>query len=104
MLNVFPYYVKSADHGATFSSPVPMVEQASRQPGLVFSSAAMAVGNSAAIYVAMITNNWKMKLAGVPDVETKRAENDDFVSRPGIRLGAGGAVGSSNPFRAPQKH
>src|SRR5450631_3639670 len=67
MLNVFPYYVKSADHGATFSSPVPMVEQASRQPGLVFSSAAMAVGNSAAIYVAMITNNWKMKLAGVPD-------------------------------------
>ena len=62
-----PYYVRSADHGATFSSPVPMVEQASRRPGLVFSSAAMAVGKSAAIYVAMITNNWKMKLAGVPD-------------------------------------
>jgi hypothetical protein len=62
-----PYYVKSADHGATFSSRVPMVEQTSRQPGLVFYSEAMAVGKGGAIYVAMSTNNWKMKLAGVPD-------------------------------------
>ena len=62
-----PYYVKSADHGGTFSSPVPLVEPASRQPGLVFSSTAMAVGKSGEIYVAMITNNWKMKLRGVPD-------------------------------------
>jgi hypothetical protein len=62
-----PYYVKSADHGVTFTSPVPVVEQASRQPGLIFSSAAMAVGKSGAIYVAMMTNNWKMKLRGVPD-------------------------------------
>ncbi len=44
-----PYYVKSSDHGATFSSPVPVVGQASRQPGLVFSSAAMAVGKGGAI-------------------------------------------------------
>jgi len=62
-----PYYVKSADHGATFSSPVPVVEQASRQPGLVFASAAMAVGKGGAVYVAMMSNNWKMKLRGVPD-------------------------------------
>jgi hypothetical protein len=62
-----PYYVKSSDHGATFSSPIPVVEQASRKPGLEFATAAMAVGKGGTIYAAMMTNNWKMKLAGVPE-------------------------------------
>src|SRR5690348_187636 len=42
--DLIPYYVKSSDHGATFSSPIPLVEQASRKPGLEFGAAAMAVG------------------------------------------------------------
>ena len=62
-----PYYMKSSDGGATFSAPIPVVEREARKPGLVFSSSAMAVGKGGAIYVAMMTNNWKMKLAGVPD-------------------------------------
>ena len=31
-----PYYVSSSDAGLTFSSPVPVVDKASRKPGLVF--------------------------------------------------------------------
>ena len=62
-----PYYVKSTDHGTTFSSPLPLVEKASRHPGLVYGSAGMAVGKGGAVYAAMMTNNWKMKIAGVPD-------------------------------------
>lgn len=60
-----PYYVKSSDGGLTFSSPLPVVDKASRKPGLVISGDAMAVGEDDAIYVAMSTNNWKLKLAGV---------------------------------------
>jgi hypothetical protein len=65
--DLIPYYVKSSDHGATFSAPIPVVEQAARKPGLDFSAAAMAVGQGGMVYVAMMTNNWKVKLAGVPD-------------------------------------
>ena len=59
--------MKSSDHGATFSVPIPVVEQASRQPGLEFAASAMAVGQGGTVYVAMMTNNWKVKLAGVPE-------------------------------------
>ena len=62
-----PYYVKSSDGGLTFSSPIPVVDKASRKPGLVFSGEAMAVGRGGTIYVGMSTNNWKLKLAGVVD-------------------------------------
>jgi hypothetical protein len=62
-----PYYVKSSDYGATFSAPIPVVDQESRKPGLIFSGSAMAVGKGGAVYVAMMTNNWKTKLAGVPE-------------------------------------
>src|SRR3954454_2005521 len=65
--DLIPYYVKSSDHGATFSSPVAVVEKASRKPGLEFATSSMAVGNGGTIYVAMMTNNWKTKLAGVPE-------------------------------------
>src|SRR5216684_1674904 len=65
-----PYYVKSTDNGATFSAPIPVVENAARKPDLVFGASAMAVGKGGAVYVAMMTNNWKTKLAGVYCEET----------------------------------
>ena len=62
-----PYYVKSSDDGASFSSPIAVVDEASRKPGLVFSGMSMAVGKGNTVYMAMITNNWQRKLPGVPD-------------------------------------
>ena len=62
-----PYYVKSSDNGGTFSTPVPAVENAARKPGLIWGASAMAVGKGGAVYVAMMTNNWKTKLTGVPE-------------------------------------
>jgi hypothetical protein len=65
--DLIPYYVKSSDHGASFSAPIAVVEQASRKPGLEFAATAMAVGQGGTVYAAMMTNNWKVKLSGVPD-------------------------------------
>jgi hypothetical protein len=65
--DLIPYYVKSPDHGATFSAPVPVVEQSARKPGLEFAATAMAVGQGGTVYAAMMTNNWKVKLPGVPE-------------------------------------
>ena len=62
-----PYYVKSPDGGGSFSSPIAVVDKASRKPGLVFSGMSMAVGKGNTVYVAMITNNWQIKLPDVPD-------------------------------------
>jgi hypothetical protein len=62
-----PYYVKSIDHGASFGSSIAVVDVESRKPGLVFSGASMAVGRGGAVHVAMITNNWKVKLPNVPE-------------------------------------
>ena len=39
----------------------------SAQTGLTFEGSSMAVGKSGAIYVAMSTNNWQVKLPNVPD-------------------------------------
>jgi len=65
--DLIPYYVKSSDGGASFSAPLPLVEPASRKPGLEFAATAIAVGQSGTVYAAMMTNNWKVKLPGVPD-------------------------------------
>ena len=62
-----PYYAKSSDGGGTFSSPIAVVDKASRKPGLDFSGMSMAAGKGDTVYVAMITNNWKTKLPDVPD-------------------------------------
>ena len=62
-----PYYVKSRDGGRTFSPPIPAVDQAARRPKLVFAGESMAVGKGDAVFVAMSTNNWQVKLPGVPD-------------------------------------
>lgn len=44
-----------------------MVDQAARKPKLVFAGEAMAVGRGDAVYVAISTNNWQVKLPDVPD-------------------------------------
>src|SRR5262249_37760498 len=31
-----PYYIKSSDSGRTFSQPLPIIDQTSRRPGLIF--------------------------------------------------------------------
>ena len=62
-----PYYVKSADDGASFSKPICVVAPERRKPGLEFAAASMAVAPDGTIHVAMMTNNWKVKLPGVPE-------------------------------------
>ncbi len=62
-----PYYVKSSDGGASFSSPISVVDQAARKPGLVYTTFSMAAGREDQVYVAMITNNWQKKLPNVPE-------------------------------------
>jgi hypothetical protein len=57
-----PQYVKSTDNGKTFSPAIPVVDQASRKPGLEFHGADMAVGKGNRVHVAMSTNAWKLKL------------------------------------------
>jgi hypothetical protein len=61
-----PYYVRSSDHGATFSEAIPAVDAQARKPGLVFSGWSIAVGGDGTVHVAMSTNNWQVKLTGVP--------------------------------------
>jgi hypothetical protein len=62
-----PYYVKSGDGGASFGRAIPVVGPEWRKPGLEFAGAAMAVAQGGAVHVAMMTNNWKVKLPGVPE-------------------------------------
>jgi len=57
-----PQYVNSPDAGATFSEPMPVVDAASRKPGLKFHSADLAVGKDGRVHVAMSNNAWKLKL------------------------------------------
>ena len=61
-----PYYARSTDQGRSFSHPLPVVNNEARKKGLVFSGSSMAVGRGGAVYVAMMTNNWQVKLADVP--------------------------------------
>jgi hypothetical protein len=57
-----PQYVKSLDKGKTFSAAIPVVDKASRKPGLEFHGEDMVVGQGGRIHVAMGTNAWKLKL------------------------------------------
>jgi hypothetical protein len=65
-LGDIPYYVKSSDEGATFTTPLPVVNREARRPGLKFDAWSLAVGKAGAVYVAMSTNNWQVKLPNVP--------------------------------------
>jgi len=62
-----PYYVKLSDSAGSLGQPIPVIGRSSRKPGLIFSGDAMAVGRENAVYVAASTNNWKLKLPGVPE-------------------------------------
>jgi hypothetical protein len=66
-LQDIPYYVKSSDNGASFSAPIPVVASEARKPDLVFAGSSLAIGKGGAVYVVMMTNNWKTKLPGVPE-------------------------------------
>src|SRR6478672_8945846 len=57
-----PQYVNSTDHGASWSEALPLVDPASRKPGLEFSVWDMAVGKGGKVHVALGTNAWKLKL------------------------------------------
>jgi hypothetical protein len=57
-----PQYVQSSDDGQTLSKPIPLVDRASRKPGLKFAAWDMAVSPDGRVHVAMGTNAWKLKL------------------------------------------
>lgn len=57
-----PHYASSQDNGQTLSPPIPLVDQASRKPGLEFSTWDMAVSADGAVHVALGNNAWKLKL------------------------------------------
>jgi hypothetical protein len=57
-----PQYSSSRDSGVTFSEPIPVVDSASRKPGLKFHGADLAVGKDGRVHVALSSNAWKLKL------------------------------------------
>ena len=57
-----PQYVSSKDNGKTLSKPIPLVDQASRKPGLEFITWDLAVTGEGAVHVALGNNAWKLKL------------------------------------------
>ena len=57
-----PQYFRSSDNGATFSAPMPLLDQASRKPGLEFITWDMAVTSEGAVHVVLGNNAWKLKL------------------------------------------
>jgi hypothetical protein len=57
-----PRYAASADGGKTFGHPKPVVDRASRKPGLEFNVWDLMVGPDGAVHVALGTNAWKLKL------------------------------------------
>jgi hypothetical protein len=56
-----PQYVKSTDHGKTFSKPIAVVDRQSRQPKLKFSVSDLAVSPQGHVHVAMGSNAWELK-------------------------------------------
>jgi hypothetical protein len=57
-----PRYVQSSNNGKTFEPPVPVLDEGSRRPGLLFEAWDMAVGRGNRVHVAMGTNAWQLKL------------------------------------------
>jgi hypothetical protein len=57
-----PCYVKSTNDGATFSKPAPLVDEASRKPGLEFITWDMVVSADGTIHAILGNNAWKLKL------------------------------------------
>ena len=57
-----PQYVRSTDHGQTFTKPIAVVDRESHDKRLEFSVWDMVVGQQGRVHVAMSTNAWKLKL------------------------------------------
>lgn len=57
-----PQYTRSVDGGKTLERAIPIVDQASRKPGLEFITWDMAVSDEGTVHVVMGTNAWKLKL------------------------------------------
>jgi hypothetical protein len=57
-----PFYASSQEDGRSFSPPLPIVDAASKRPGLEFSAWDLAVGKDGRVHVAMGNNAWKLKL------------------------------------------
>lgn len=57
-----PQYTRSVDGGRTLERAIPIVDQASRKPGLEFITWDMAVSGEGAVHVVLGTNAWKLKL------------------------------------------
>ena len=57
-----PEYAKSQDQGATFSTPIPILDAAAQKPGLEFQGEDLAIGKDGRVLVAMSNNAWKLKL------------------------------------------
>lgn len=56
-----PRYLKSDDEGHTFTTPIPIVDVTSLEPGLEFTVWDMAVSSQGDVHVALGTNAWKLK-------------------------------------------
>src|SRR5262245_39493099 len=57
-----PKYVKSSNNGKTFDTPIPVIGDAARKPGLEFDACDMAVDKGNRVHVALMTNAWQLKL------------------------------------------
>lgn len=57
-----PQYASSTDNGKTLSRPIPLVDAASRKPGLEFITWDVAVAQDGAVHAVLGTNAWKLKL------------------------------------------
>jgi hypothetical protein len=57
-----PFYCRSEDAGRTFGPKMPIVDAASKKPGLEFSAWDLALGKNGRVHVAMGNNAWKLKL------------------------------------------
>lgn len=57
-----PQYASSTNNGKSLSRPIPLVDKASRKPGLEFITWDMAVSADGTVHVVMGTNAWKLKL------------------------------------------
>ena len=56
-----PRYAKSVDGGATFGTPIPVVDTTPFPKGLEFNGWDLAVGKGGSVHVALGTNAWKLK-------------------------------------------
>jgi hypothetical protein len=100
-----PQYVSSTDDGKTLGRPIPLVDVASRKPGLEFITWDMAVAADGAVHVVLGTNAWKLKLpkdewgymytrlmSGEPEFEAIRNLNHKPSEGFSLAVGDDGAV------------